>query len=698
MPQPETHIGGGRMISENEALFRSVFDNAPIGMALFSLDGRWLKINRALCDIVGHTPDELLATTIQQLTHPDDLAIDQTFVQMVLADQLKTYQMETRYFHKQGHVVPVMLSASLARDADGKPLYFIARIEDITLRKKTEDALFAEKDLAQTTLQSIGDAVITTDAAGLITYLNPVAERLTGWSNQEASGLPLDHAFVIVHEATREPVENPVAKVIGDGRVVTLASSTILIARDGFEYNIDNSAAPIRVRDGTPNGVVIVFHDVTEARALSHKISYQASHDALTGLYNRSEFELAAVRLLHSAKVMHHQHCMLYMDLDQFKVVNDTCGHIAGDQLLRQLSNLLLNNTRKSDTLARLGGDEFGILLERCPPDRAQEIAQNLIDVVRAFRFEWEQKLFSVGASVGLVTITERTRDIQSIFRCADAACYAAKETGRNRVHVGTDCDRLDTGDQAAQMDWVARLQQALEQGLFSFFFQRITPIRNAASPQHYEILLRYKDEQGRLLLPMAFIPSAERYGLLPAIDRWVVGKLLRNMPALPFTEGAFIAINLSSASIADPGFQEFVLQTLRSGSIPPDRICFEINETAAISNLHRTVNFMQALKASGCRFALDDFGSGLGSFSYLKSLPVDYLKIDGGIIKGIGKNAVDCAIVESIHRIAQVMGVKTIGKFIEHQDILPQLERIGIDYGQGFEIHMPELLTFSDA
>lgn len=690
----ERHLARTAML-ESEERFRGAFDHAPIGMALVALDGRWLKVNPALCEIVGYAEDEMLALRFQDMTHPDDLDIDQTFVQLVLAGQLKTYQMETRYFHKDGHAVPVTQSSSLVRGADGKPLYFISKIENITQRRKMEDALYAEKDLAQTTLQSIGDAVITTDAGGRVAYLNPAAERLTGWNNLEAAGLPLDQVFVLVNETTREIVPSPVVRALEDGKLASLASNTILIARNGVEYHIDHSAAPIRVRDGRLTGFVMVFHDVTEARKMSRKISFLASHDALTGLYNRSEFELAAARLLHSAKTLHLCHSLLFMDLDQFKAVNDTCGHLAGDQLLCQLSNVLLARLRKSDMLARLGGDEFGILLESCPPARAEEIARHLIDTVGTFRFEWEGKLFTVGASIGLVPITGQSTDIQSLLGAADTACYLAKDKGRNRVQVferGDDAPR----ERQLQVDWVTRLREAIEQNRFALYSQTVVPLGTRDEPAHQEVLLRYRDEHGRLLLPMAFIPAAERYGLLPAIDRWVIATLLREPPASLFVNDAAstIAVNLSGASIIDPDFQRFVLAELHASSIPPKRLCFEITEAAAITHLHRSINFMQMLRDTGCRFALDNFGGSLSSFQYLKSLPVDYLKIDGNLVKGIAQDAVDYAMVESIHRIATVMRVRSIAKFVESDDILRQLRTIGVDYAQGFCLHEPAPLA----
>lgn len=686
------------LIQESDARFQQTFDQAPIGMALVSLEGKWLKINQVLCDIVGYTEGELLSLSFHDLTHAEDFEVDQTFVQLLLADQIKKYQMETRYFHKQGHVVPVMLHASLVRHADGSPRYFILRIEDLTQRKKMEDALFAEKDFAQTTLQSIGDAVIATDAHGKVNYLNPNAEHLTGWASKEASGLPLEQVFVVIYESTREVAGSPVTHVLAEGKTWHFNENVLVVAKHGAEYSIDHSAAPIRVKDGTISGVVLVFRDVTEMRAQNDKISYQASHDALTGLWNRSEFESMATRLLHSAKVMQMHHALMYLDLDQFKIVNDTCGHLAGDQLLCQLSNLLLRHTRKSDMLARLGGDEFGILLDSCPPERAKEIAQHLVDVVRAFRFEWEGKLFSVGVSIGLIFITDQTSDLQSLLSGADTACYMAKDKGRNRVQVFEPQDE-EVQDRHIQMDWVTRINKAIEQNQFVFYFQKILPIDESAAPVNYEILLRYRDENGRLLLPLAFIPAAERYGLLPAIDRWVISSLLRQPPTALLEEiesppgHAFIAINLSSATVNEPGFQEFVARELEASSISPKQICFEIMETAAITNLHRVIEFIFTMKTRGCLFSLDDFGSGLSSFGYLKSLPVDYLKIDSAFVKGIAKDKVDYAMVESIQRISKVMGIKTIAKGVETAEVLQQLQTIGVNHAQGFAIHTPESL-----
>lgn len=712
-------------LSQLSRKYEHLFFDVTDGIILSDENRIIESINPAGCKIFGYQAHELCGQSVRTILHPaDHIQYDQEFTDYLesgVGTLIGQGPRQVRGLRKNGLVFPLEVAiteisfdgrrmfAGVMRDlsdqlrAQPAPLEGEARFRsapesskagDITQRRQTEDALHAEKDLAQAALQSTCDAVITVDREARVTFLNPIAERLTGWSSQDACGLAVEQVFVVVNEATREFVANPVKQALAEGKVCWLAGDSILIGKDGIEYCIDNSATPIRADDGGVTGVMMVFHDVTETRALAFQMSYKASHDALTGLWNRSEFELIATRLLHSARVSHQQHALLYLDLDEFKLVNDICGHLAGDQLLRQLSSLLSGNTRKSDTLARLGGDEFGILLDGCPLERAREIAQHLVDTVRSFRFEWDDKRFSVGVSVGLVAITGRATDLQELLAGADAACCLAKDKGRGRVQIFENYDE-PIHDRHAQLDWLTRLNSAIEHDQFHLYFQKIFSIDGGGSPQHYEVLLRYQDEQGRFLLPMAFIPAAERNGLLAAIDRWVIKKLFRDPPLalLGAGTGSLLAINLSGSAIADPDFQEFVVQELRAGLLPAERICFEISETAAIANLQRSMHFIQALKAAGCRFALDDFGGGLGSFMYLKSLPVDYLKIDGAMVRGIANDAIDFAMVDSIQRIAKVMGIRTVAKFVECEETLRQLRTIGIDYGQGFELHTPELI-----
>ncbi|WP_392534032.1 EAL domain-containing protein [Nostoc sp. C117] len=568
-------------------------------------------------------------------------------------------------------------------------------------RQLAQEALFQEKELAQVTLQSIGDAVITTDSRGLVQYLNPIAQNLTGWSQLEAQGLPICEVFQIVNESTREPVINPLEKALYEGKIIGLANHTILIARNGDEFAIDDSAAPIRASNGQIIGAVMVFHDVSRNRSLSLQLSWQASHDALTGLLNRREFEHQLEEAINDAKMHNKEYALCYLDLDQFKIVNDTSGHLAGDELLRQVTALFQSQIRKTDTLARIGGDEFGLLLYQCPLEQAQRVCNSIRQKVQELRFVWQEKLFTIGTSIGLVMINTDSESVTHVLSLADAACYAAKNRGRNRVHV-YQVDDIDLLQQKGEMEWVTRIAHALEENRFCLYYQTIISVsQTEIKEQHYEVLLRLQDETGALVLPMAFIPAAERYNLMHLIDRWVIRTLFaiqgqhyrdtwndyqsRNQPC-----NCIYAINLSGASINDEQFIEFLHEQFALHQIPPQMICFEITETVAISNLAKASLFISELRSLGCRFALDDFGSGMSSFTYLKNLPIDFLKIDGSFIRQILDNSIDLAMVEAINHVGHIMGLKTIAEFVENDAILEKIKALGVDYAQGYSITKP--------
>ena len=563
-------------------------------------------------------------------------------------------------------------------------------------RKQMEEALFYEKELAQVTLHSIGDAVITTNATGKIQYFNPVAEMLTGWSHEEVKGLHLAEIFRILHETTREPAENPVDKALKSGEIVGLANHTVLITRDDREIAIDDSAAPIRDRHNQIVGAVMVFHDVSQNRSLSRQLSWQATHDFLTGLVNRYEFEQCLEQAVSNAKTQNLEHALCYLDLDQFKIVNDTCGHAAGDELLRQVTRLLQINIRQTDVLARLGGDEFGALLYQCSLEQAMRIANSWRETIQEFRFIWQDNIFSVGASIGLVEINANSESQASLLSYADAACYAAKNKGRNRVHV-FQFDDEELLQQRGEMQWVSRITKALAENRLCLYSQAIAAIAPTGTPEtHYEILLRLRDEKGNLVAPMAFIPAAERYNLMPTIDRWVINTLFKSWPLTEHNSKTIYAINLSGTSINDDQFINFLREQFALYQVPPQSICFEITETVAIANLTKATQFISELQRWGCHFALDDFGSGMSSFAYLKTLPVNYLKIDGGFIKNIVENSVDNAMVEAINRIGHVMGIKTIAEFVENDAILQRLKELGVDYAQGYGVGKPLPLIFT--
>ena len=601
-------------------------------------------------------------------------------------------------------------------------IIWVAR--DITNRRKTEqNNSYAEKELAQVTLQSIGDGVITTNALGEIQYMNPVAERLTGWNGIEARGKLLAEVFKLIREATRKPIQNPIKRVSREHKVCKLTTKNLLVDRYNREYAIEGSASPIDDPQGKLFGVAIVFRDVTKARRIAQKLSWQATHDPLTKLHNRRKFEEQVASAIEDAKNAAFNYVLCYIDLDRFKIVNDTCGHAAGDKLLKQVSKLLQKRIRAADFFARIGGDEFGLLLDRCSTESAKAIANQLVYLVKELRFVWDDKVFRIGASIGLIAVDASTQDLPSLLGKADSACYVAKELGGNCVHIYDEQDAIVV-QQQGQRQWVEKLNRALEENRFCLYAQKIVAIEKSSqvfcgndkrkdydrafSSQHlnnchYEILLRLVDDSGNLIAPGLFLPAAERYGLMPAIDRWVITTFLagyeiycqsrKKRHLKPFQN--LYTINLSGASINNQEFGNFLQVQFERYEIPPETICFEITETVAIANLDNALISIDRLKQLGCSIALDDFGSGMSSFNYLKNLPVDYLKIDGSFVKNIVSDRVDYATVESFNHISQIMNIKTIAEFVETTAIMQHLRQIGIDYAQGYGIERPQPLVW---
>ena len=577
-------------------------------------------------------------------------------------------------------------SDEAAVETPGDELEFRVQKRTLELQQASE-VFFNARELLQVTLASIGDAVITTDVDGNITFLNPVAERLTGWTSDQASGLPIARVFRILTEVSREPVEDPVVRCMREGQVRGLAQETLLIRRGGDEISIDDTAAPIFNRDKKMVGAVLIFRDVTERRGLARQLAHQADHDSLTGLANRRKFEHHLKSVL--AKQDRDKHHLLYIDVDQFKIVNDTSGHVAGDVLLGEISATLRSKIHSADMLARLGGDEFGILLEYCSTQQALRIANELRQAIHDLHFQWEGKSYSVDVSIGLVPIEPEANSLSALLMAADSACYIAKEQGRNRVHLH-EIGGSATMERQSQIISMARINDSLREDGFRLYYQPIVSLRDPESDRG-EILLRVIDDENRLLLPETFLPTAERYNRMMSIDRWVVRQSLKALRTkLAAVPAAIYSINISGQSLGDEEFLTFVLEQFRMWEVRPEAACFEITETAAIAKLVHAIRFISTLRERGCHFALDDFGTGLSSFAYLRTLTVDYVKIAGCFIIGMASNPVDRAMVEAIHRIAHVMGIRTIAESVEDDDTIDQLRNIGVDYAQGYAVGGP--------
>jgi diguanylate cyclase (GGDEF)-like protein/PAS domain S-box-containing protein len=635
---------------------------------------------------VGQAPDW------RTLVHADDMSRVQSAIRDHVAGKTPIFESLHRMRHATGEWRWVISRAKAKVDDKGRLLRLVGVELDITERKLYEEALFREKESAQITLQSIGDGVITTDAKGVIDYVNPVAEALTGWRLEDGQGRAIEEIFRAFHEETCEPLENPLAVAIRRTRSIKSVRPMLLIRRDGNEIYVESTASPIRDGNGSVSGGVLVFHDVSEARELNRRLSYHASHDVLTGLVNRREFENRMERALKSAKARETSYALCCLDLDQFKIVNDTCGHSAGDALLGQVGALLKSKVRWRDTLARLGGDEFGILLESCSLDEAMRTAEALREAVRNFKFTWEERTFRLGASIGVVPISADNADVASVLSAADSACQAAKEAGRNRVHSFEEND-LDLMRRRREMQWAARINNALEEGRFELFRQTILPLQKAESGAHYELLLRMRDEAGKIVAPDNFMAAAERYGITPSIDRWVIENAFRWLvsEADEREKLTMCSINLSGQSLGDDKFLPYVIDQFHRSGLDASKICFEITETAAIASFSQANRFIQALKELGCKFALDDFGTGLSSFGYLKHFPVDYLKIDGSFVKEILHDPIDREMVRSINEIGHLTGKQTIAEFAENQEIINMLQSLGVDYAQGYGVSQPQ-------
>jgi len=575
-----------------------------------------------------------------------------------------------------------------------------ASISGITIRRRermadalraTQDQAYAEQLRARVTLDSIADAVISTNREQQVIYLNRAAQQLTGWSAAEADRQPLATVLRILPESVTGSVTAEIERVLEGEQRSGPATGVPLQRRDGSMTPVHERATPIRAPNGDVTGMVLVLRDITQERAFATRLHYQATHDALTGLSNRSDFEHHLLLAIEDQKQTATDYALLYLDLDQFKVVNDTCGHAAGDELIRQVSWLVRGLLRAGDVLARLGGDEFGALLAGCPEEVALTVAESIRRHISELRFVWEGKAFAVSASIGVLSLADSLPSVSKAMSAADQACYLAKDNGRNRVQYYRPDDQ-EVRARHGEMQWVERINAALDADRFALYAQEIRPVASTpvsgaeGAPSRYEILMRLVDTDGALVAPMAFIPAAERYGLMPRIDRWVIANACRELADIRrrYSTSPSCMINLSGASVTDAELADFVGALLTQYDLPRSSVGFELTETAAITSLASASQLMNRLKTLGCPIALDDFGSGMSSFGYLRSLPVDFLKIDGEFVRTMCTDAVNRAVVEAIQNIGRVMGIKTVAESVEDESVLVALTLVGVDFAQG--------------
>jgi diguanylate cyclase (GGDEF)-like protein/PAS domain S-box-containing protein len=670
---------------------RDLYDRAPCGYHSLDADGVYTRINDTELGWLGFTREEVIGRRFIEFLTPASVEFfKENFPRF--KEKGEIYNLEFELLRRDGSTLPVELSATVLRDEAGNYRASRSTLFDISARRQAERALRASEARFRLLLESAGEGIVGLDSEGRCSFVNDAALGMLGFSREEL----LDRPIRLCPEDAA-PGDGPCpgeecairdAYRSGVGRTGMIET---LWRKDGSTFTAEVSSHPLR-EDGSISGAVLVFRDVTESQALAARLAWQATHDALTGLVNRREFERRLAQLLESVHRDGGAHTLCYLDLDQFKVVNDTCGHAAGDELLRQLSELLQGRMRQRDTLARLGGDEFGILLEHCPTDQALRIALELRDVVRGSRFSWQGHSFTLGTSIGVAPLTADMETAAEALSAADAACYVAKERGRNRAHL---YDAGDAGliEQRGEMQWVSRLTDALDEGRFRLYYQPVVPLSGGPPARpHYEVFLRLLEPDGRLVEPMAFVPAAERYNLMPAIDRWVLREVVsavsavQNAPEPP----PMFAVNLSARSLVGERLADYLRDLLATRHVPGDMLCLEIAETAALANLKEASQQIAEFKRLGCRVALDDFGGAMSSFSYLKTLRVDYLKIEGGIVRSLADDRVNRAVADAINRVAHVMSIQTVAKCAETDAVVAILKELGIDHAQGHALAPP--------
>lgn len=650
--------------------------------------------NESAASLVGLEPEQLVGREVADLVKPAYRALFRNTMTRRLAGEEVPRRLEIQLINGQEAGLWVE-TQSATIEFHGQPsILTIAR--DISHRKSLEVSLSRSKRQAQYTLESIAEGVITTDNDGRVDYLNAAAEALIGASRDDAVGHRVGELFALVDDADRRPLGDPVERCLAMRRRVNMGRRAVMIGNGGdHEHSVEVTASPIRGPGNSISGSVVVIHDVSELRGLTRQMSYQATHDPLTGLINRREFERRLDEAMDTAHADEAVHMLFYMDLDRFKAVNDSCGHLAGDNMLREVATLIKDQVRDSDFVGRLGGDEFGALLIGCPIDKARQIATDICGAIADYRFVWQDKIFNIGISIGLVEISHVSGSLQDVMSAADSACYVAKQEGRGRVHVYSARDEA-VARERGDIQWLRRLQSALHEDGFGLAVQPILAVASGTdSGPSVEVLIRLPDGHGRSARTAEFLRPAERYQLMPQIDRWVINATLAAISngEIRLASGRSCAINLSGQTLGDETFLGFVVEALDRSGVAPESICFEVTEASILSNVQYAQRFIEVLHGIGCEFSLDDFGSGLGSFSSLKHLPIDYLKIDGTYTRNLVSDQVNQEMVAAMIKLARTMQFRVVAEQVEQQEDFDWLRDSGVDFVQGYFVEAPAAL-----
>jgi len=684
----------GAQLEDREQLFQRLVESVHDAVLVHRKD--ILFANARFLSLLGMKSGDVVGRPLTEFVAPQYVELVASNLQRRMAGESAAERYEIELMDRQGQVTRVELSSTLI-DSSGEPALLLTALEMMPGAIPTE---VSQKPRAMATLDAMGESVITVDQDGRIDYINHAAELLLGQQVDQVLGKTFADVASLVDENDRRALGDPAQKVqAGGGRVSPSRRAVLVPASGSMERFVEISVTPLQLEGKESSGLVLVLHDTSELRGLTRQMTYQASHDALTGLVNRREFERRLQEALDSAQLGDAGHALCYLDLDHFKVVNDTCGHTAGDNMLREIASLIKEAVRDSDTVGRIGGDEFALLLAGCPLEKARQIADNVVRSVDDYRFVWKDKIFNVGVSIGLVEIGRDSGTIEDIMNAADSACYVAKKQGGLHVHVYSAREEANARH-SGEIHWLLKLQGALRDNKFELYYQPIVHARaGGLSGPALEVFVRLAGEGGQPAAPPAeFIRAAERYRLMPHVDRWVVQAVLAALGrgGLKLPPGRSVAINIAGQTLGDAEFLEFVVECFDHTGANPNDICFEVTETSVVANLDHAQRFIAVLHGMGCEFALDNFGRGLSSFSTLKTLPMDYLKIDGSFIKNLAGDAVNQAMVAAMIELSRSLNFRVVAEHVEDQWALDTVTGMGIDFVQGYLVGRPQPLSMT--